>query len=94
MELWPSTATAEVALGAAAGSSEDGGEAGGALDPRSTRSGRFLLACYVDALERYAIPALVGLLREDAILSMPPYGVCSKVCGTRAARAIGCQDGR
>jgi RNA polymerase sigma-70 factor (ECF subfamily) len=32
-----------------------------------------LLARYLDAFERYDIPALVKLLHEDATLSMPPY---------------------
>ena len=32
-----------------------------------------LLARYVDAFERYDIPALVALLREDATMSMPPF---------------------
>ncbi len=32
-----------------------------------------LVARYVDAFERYDIPALVSLLREDAVMSMPPY---------------------
>jgi RNA polymerase sigma-70 factor (ECF subfamily) len=32
-----------------------------------------LLARYVDAFERYDITSLVSLLREDAIMSMPPY---------------------
>ena len=32
-----------------------------------------LLARYVDAFERYDISALVKLLHEDAIMSMPPY---------------------
>jgi RNA polymerase sigma-70 factor (ECF subfamily) len=32
-----------------------------------------LLARYVDAFERYDIEALVALLREDAIMTMPPY---------------------
>src|SRR5262249_49125670 len=32
-----------------------------------------LLDRYVDAFERYDIDALVGLLYEDAILSMPPH---------------------
>jgi len=34
---------------------------------------RELLTRYVDAFERYDINALVTLLREDAIMSMPPY---------------------
>jgi RNA polymerase sigma-70 factor (ECF subfamily) len=32
-----------------------------------------LLARYVDAFERYDIPALVELIHEDAVMSMPPY---------------------
>ena len=32
-----------------------------------------LLACYVDAFERYDITALVALLHDDAVMSMPPY---------------------
>jgi RNA polymerase sigma-70 factor (ECF subfamily) len=32
-----------------------------------------LLAEYVDAFERYDVPRLVTLLRDDAIMSMPPY---------------------
>ena len=32
-----------------------------------------LLERYVDAFERYDIPALVTLLHDDAVMSMPPY---------------------
>jgi len=32
-----------------------------------------LIARYVDAFERYDITALVALLRDDAVMSMPPY---------------------
>jgi RNA polymerase sigma-70 factor (ECF subfamily) len=32
-----------------------------------------LLERYVDAFQRYDVDALVGLLRDDATLSMPPY---------------------
>ena len=32
-----------------------------------------LLARYVDAFERYDISSLVSLLREDVVMSMPPY---------------------
>ena len=32
-----------------------------------------LLARYVDAFERYDISSLVSLLRDDAVMSMPPY---------------------
>ncbi len=34
-----------------------------------------LLARYVSAFERYDIPALVALLGEDAMFSMPPYSL-------------------
>jgi RNA polymerase sigma-70 factor, ECF subfamily len=34
---------------------------------------RALLARYVDAFERYDIACLVTLLREDAVMSMPPF---------------------
>lgn len=34
-----------------------------------------LLARYTDAFERYDIQALVGLLHEDAVQSMPPYAM-------------------
>jgi RNA polymerase sigma-70 factor (ECF subfamily) len=34
---------------------------------------RELLTRYVDAFERYDINSLVTLLREDAVMSMPPY---------------------
>jgi RNA polymerase sigma-70 factor (ECF subfamily) len=42
----------------------------GALRPRSAE--RELLTRYVDAWERQDIDALVALLREDAVLTMPP----------------------
>lgn len=32
-----------------------------------------LLARYVDAFERYDVPSLVTLLRDDAVMTMPPY---------------------
>ncbi len=34
---------------------------------------RELLAAYIDAFERHDIDALVGLLRDDAIVEMPPF---------------------
>jgi len=37
-----------------------------------TEAQRALLARYVDAFERYDVEKLVGLLRDDATLSMPP----------------------
>src|ERR1700742_1867253 len=47
---------------------DTGGEA--RLDDDEQRA---LLAKYVDAFERYDIASLVGLLREDAQFSMPPW---------------------
>ncbi|MFA5883387.1 MAG: sigma-70 family RNA polymerase sigma factor [Acidimicrobiia bacterium] len=41
------------------------------LDPAH----RELLARYVDAFERYDIPLLVTLLRDDVVLSMPPWNM-------------------
>ncbi|WP_425955714.1 sigma-70 family RNA polymerase sigma factor [Xylanimonas sp. McL0601] len=34
-----------------------------------------MLERYLDAFERYDMDALVGLLREDALLNMPPYSM-------------------
>ncbi|MGH3423389.1 MAG: sigma-70 family RNA polymerase sigma factor [Nocardioidaceae bacterium] len=48
---------------------------GEALDTTVDPEHRALLDRYVDAFERYDIPALVRLLREDVVLSMPPYDV-------------------
>ncbi len=49
-----------------------------AIDHDSTPSqptmrDRELLAAYIDAFERNDVDALVGLLRDDAILEMPPF---------------------
>jgi RNA polymerase sigma-70 factor (ECF subfamily) len=59
---------------------------------------RALLARYVDAFEHYDIDALVTLLHEDAMLSMPPYELWLR--GAEQLRAwylgtgIGCKDSR
>jgi RNA polymerase sigma-70 factor (ECF subfamily) len=57
-----------------------------------------LLARYVDAFERYDIPALVGLLRDDVVLSMPPYDLWLQGTDEFAAwfvgPGIGCQGAR
>jgi len=47
------------------------GELGQSLAPADSRQ-RDLLDRYVDAFVGYDIPALVGLLRDDAVMSMPP----------------------
>jgi RNA polymerase sigma-70 factor, ECF subfamily len=42
--------------------------------PRETSAeDRELLAAYLDAFERHDVDALVGLLRDDAVLEMPPF---------------------
>jgi RNA polymerase sigma-70 factor (ECF subfamily) len=41
--------------------------------PEPPEAARALLARYVDAFERFDIDALVALLRDDAIMEMPPY---------------------
>ena len=57
-----------------------------------------LLARYVDAFERYDIPALVALLRDDVVLSMPPWEFWMR--GTQdladwfLGEGIVCKDGR
>ncbi len=43
--------------------------------PAVTADQAELLSRYVDAFERYDIPMLITLLREDAIQSMPPYAM-------------------
>jgi RNA polymerase sigma-70 factor (ECF subfamily) len=57
-----------------------------------------LLSKYVDAFERYDVAALSRLLREDAVLSMPPYDMWLQ--GTEAIarwflnQGIGCKGSR
>jgi RNA polymerase sigma-70 factor (ECF subfamily) len=57
-----------------------------------------LLARYVDAFERYDIPALVALLRDDVVLSMPPFDLWLRGPDDLAAWFLGegivCQNGR
>ena len=43
------------------------------LDPLTDPAHQALLERYVDAFERYDMAALVQLLRDDVVLSMPPY---------------------
>ncbi len=43
------------------------------LSPSISADQKALLARYVDAFERYDIPLLVSLLRDDAVMTMPPY---------------------
>jgi RNA polymerase sigma-70 factor (ECF subfamily) len=57
-----------------------------------------LLARYVDAFERYDIPKLVGLLRDDVVLSMPPFDLWlvgpDNLAGWFLNEGIVCQNGR
>jgi RNA polymerase sigma-70 factor (ECF subfamily) len=57
-----------------------------------------LLNRYVDAFERYDIPALVSLLREDVVLSMPPFALwllgIDDFAGWFLGDGIVCKDGK
>jgi RNA polymerase sigma-70 factor, ECF subfamily len=57
-----------------------------------------LLARYVDAFERYDIPQLVGLLREDVVMSMPPFDLWlegpDNLAGWFLGEGIVCKGGR
>lgn len=58
---------------------------------------RALLGRYISAFERFDITALVGLLHDDATLSMPPYGLWLRGVPAIAAwlrsRETLCRDG-
>jgi RNA polymerase sigma-70 factor, ECF subfamily len=57
-----------------------------------------LVAAYVDAFERYDIAKLVTLLRDDVVLSMPPYPLWlqgpDQLSGWFLGRGIGCKGSR
>ncbi|MEZ5247682.1 MAG: sigma factor-like helix-turn-helix DNA-binding protein [Ilumatobacteraceae bacterium] len=57
-----------------------------------------LLVKYVDAFERYDIPALTALWRDDAVMSMPPFDMWLQGAGDLAAwfgeQGIGCKGSR
>ncbi len=57
-----------------------------------------LLARYVDAFERYDIEALVTLLHEDAVQSMPPYPIwlrgADSIGRWMLGPGVGCQGSR
>lgn len=63
-------------------------------DPRH----QALLARYVDAFERYDIDALVRMLRDDVVLSMPPFDLWLRGPEDLAAwflgQGIGCRGAR
>jgi RNA polymerase sigma-70 factor (ECF subfamily) len=68
------------------------------LDPMVDPAHRALLDRYVDAFERYDIPALVTLLRDDVVLSMPPWDTWLRgkedLAGWFLGPGIVCKDGR
>ena len=68
------------------------------LDPVVDPAHQELLAAYVDAFERYDIPSLVGLLRDDVVLSMPPWDVWlegpADLHDWFLGQGIGCKGGR
>jgi RNA polymerase sigma-70 factor (ECF subfamily) len=68
------------------------------LDPTVDPDHQALLARYVDAFERYDIPALVGLLRDDVVMSMPPWDLWLRgpedLAGWFLGHGIVCQGGR
>ncbi|HUE90469.1 sigma factor-like helix-turn-helix DNA-binding protein, partial [Pseudomonas sp.] len=68
------------------------------LDPIHTPAHADLLARYVDAFERYDIDLLVTLLRDDVVLSMPPWDLWLRGPSDLAAWFLGqgggCRGGR
>jgi RNA polymerase sigma-70 factor (ECF subfamily) len=68
------------------------------LDPTTDPEQQALLARYVDAFERYDIPKLVSLLRDDVVLSMPPFDLwlegTDDFAGWFLGEGIVCKDGR
>jgi RNA polymerase sigma-70 factor (ECF subfamily) len=68
------------------------------LDPTMDAEHQALLLRYVDAFERYDITELVTLLRDDVVLSMPPWDVWLQGPDELAAWFLGegivCQNGR
>jgi RNA polymerase sigma-70 factor (ECF subfamily) len=71
---------------------------GEALDDPVDPAHRELLERYVDAFERYDIDALVSLLRDDVVLSMPPWELWLQGPDDLAAwflgQGIGCKGAR
>ena len=69
-----------------------------ALDHTIDAEHEALLNRYVDAFERYDIPKLVELLRDDVVLSMPPFDLWmvgrENLAGWFLGEGIVCQDGR
>lgn len=68
------------------------------LDPPDDPQQQELLARYVDAFERYDLDALVTLLRDDVVLSMPPFDLWFRGADELRAwflnQGIGCKGSR
>jgi RNA polymerase sigma-70 factor, ECF subfamily len=68
------------------------------LDPLLDPEHQALLVRYVDAFERYDIPALTSLLRHDAIMTMPPFDLwlqgAQDLAGWFGEQGIACQGSR
>ncbi|CAN5785646.1 sigma-70 family RNA polymerase sigma factor [soil metagenome] len=68
------------------------------LDATVDPSHEALLARYVDAFERYDISALVALLRDDVVISMPPHDLWlvgpDELAGWFLGPGIGCSGSR
>lgn len=66
------------------------------LDARLDPAHEALLARYVEAFEAYDIAAVVRLMREDAVLSMPPWDTWlqgrDEVGAWMLGQGIGCKD--
>ena len=71
---------------------------GESLDSTLDPEHQALLARYVDAFERYDIPDLVGLLRDDVVMSMPPWALWlqgpQELADWFLGEGIVCQGGR
>ncbi len=68
------------------------------LDSTLDAEHQALLARYVDAFERYDIPALTALLRHDAIMTMPPFDMwlqgAPDLAGWFGEQGIACKGSR
>ncbi len=68
------------------------------LDDTLSAEHQELLRRYVDAFERYDMSALAKLLRDDVVLSMPPYDTWlvgpEDVVDWMTGQGIGCKGGR
>jgi RNA polymerase sigma-70 factor (ECF subfamily) len=68
------------------------------LDTPSDPDQQALLARYVEAFESYDMSKLVGLLRDDVVLSMPPYDVwlegIDELVAWFTGPGIVCENGR